>query len=81
MKIVCSGIKEEVTNLSGFDTETVVEATVKCLDAIRPGLGLHTTLPPNMAARFRLGAMLAQACLVRDHIAKRYNYLNVLSIV
>ncbi|XP_015187507.1 PREDICTED: coiled-coil domain-containing protein 22 homolog [Polistes dominula] len=56
------GIKEEVTNLSGFDTETVVEATVKCLDAIRPGLGLHTTLPPNMAARFRLGATLAQAC-------------------
>ncbi|XP_035740613.1 coiled-coil domain-containing protein 22 homolog isoform X1 [Vespa mandarinia] len=57
------GIKEEVTNLSGFDTETVVEATVKCLDTIRPGLGLHTTLPPNMAARFRLGATLAQACM------------------
>ncbi|KAK2589337.1 hypothetical protein KPH14_007885 [Odynerus spinipes] len=57
------GIKEEVTNLSGFDTETVVEATIKCLDAIRPGLGLHTTLPVNMAARFRLGATLAQACM------------------
>lgn len=57
------GIKEEVTNLSGFDTEAVVEATVKCLNAIRPGLGLHPTLPVNMAARFRLGATLAQACM------------------
>ncbi|CAL7938667.1 unnamed protein product [Xylocopa violacea] len=55
-------IEESVTNLSGFNTELVVEATVKCLDIIRPGLGLSTVLPINMAARFRLGATLAQAC-------------------
>lgn len=55
-------IDESVTNLSNFNTEVVVEATVKCLDIIRPGLGLSTVLPINMAARFRLGASLAQAC-------------------
>lgn len=55
-------ITENITNLSGFNTELVVEATVKCLDIIRPGLGLSTILPINMAARFRLGATLAQAC-------------------
>ncbi|CAK9811512.1 Coiled-coil domain-containing protein 22 [Anthophora plagiata] len=58
-------IEENITNLSGFDTELVVEATIKCLDIIRSGLGLSTVstgLPMNMAARFRLGATLAQAC-------------------
>ncbi|XP_003402365.1 coiled-coil domain-containing protein 22 homolog [Bombus terrestris] len=55
-------ITENIKNLSGFNTELVVEATVKCLDIIRPGLGLSTILPINMAARFRLGATLAQAC-------------------
>ncbi|XP_053986241.1 coiled-coil domain-containing protein 22 homolog [Hylaeus anthracinus] len=55
-------IEESVTNLSGFNTELVVGATVRCLDIIRPGLGVSTVLPVNMAARFRLGATLAQAC-------------------
>ena len=55
-------IEEGITNLSGFNTELVVEATIKCLDIIKPGLGLSTVLPINMAARFRLGATLAQAC-------------------
>lgn len=61
---VFSDIEESVTNLSGFNTELVVEATVRCLEAIRPGLGLSTVLPVNMAARFRLGATLAQTCTV-----------------
>lgn len=68
-----SDITENITNLSGFNTELVVEATVKCLDIIRPGLGLSTILPINMAARFRLGATLAQACSVRFY--KHINYL------
>ncbi|XP_012233025.2 coiled-coil domain-containing protein 22 homolog [Linepithema humile] len=55
-------IEESITNLSGFNTELVVEATVRCLEAIRPGSGLSTVLPVNMAARFRLGATLAQMC-------------------
>ncbi|XP_070166150.1 coiled-coil domain-containing protein 22 homolog [Polyergus mexicanus] len=56
-------IEESVINLSGFNTELVVEATVRCLEAIRPGLGLSIVLPVNMAARFRLGATLAQTCM------------------
>lgn len=55
-------IEEDITNLSGFNTELVVEATVRCLNVIRAGQGLSTILPTNMAARFRLGATLAQAC-------------------
>lgn len=53
-----------MTHLSGFNTELVVEATVRCLETIRPGSGLSTVLPVNMAARFRLGATLAQTCTV-----------------
>ena len=63
-KFLFSDIEENVTNLSSFNTELVVEATVRCLEAIRPGLGLSTVLPINMAARFRLGATLAQTCMV-----------------
>ncbi|XP_031838393.1 coiled-coil domain-containing protein 22 homolog isoform X2 [Nomia melanderi] len=55
-------IEESITNLADFTTELVVESTIKCLDIIRPGLGVSTVLPVNMAARFRLGATLAQAC-------------------
>ncbi|XP_051169001.1 coiled-coil domain-containing protein 22 [Leptopilina boulardi] len=55
-------IEESITNLGSFNTELIVEATVRCLDIIRPGLGLSAVLPMNMAARFRLGASLAQAC-------------------
>lgn len=62
MRQIGCDIEESVINLSGFNTELVVEATVRCLEAIRPGLGLSTVLPVNMAARFRLGATLAQTC-------------------
>lgn len=62
MRQIGCDIEESVTNLSGFNTELVVEATVRCLEAIRPGSGLSTVLPMNMAARFRLGATLAQTC-------------------
>ncbi|XP_046747901.1 coiled-coil domain-containing protein 22 homolog isoform X2 [Diprion similis] len=55
-------VEEDVTSLGRFNTELVVEATVRCLDIIRPGLGISTIVPANMAARFRLGATLAQAC-------------------
>ncbi|OXU25260.1 hypothetical protein TSAR_003804 [Trichomalopsis sarcophagae] len=55
-------VDENITNLASFDTELVVRATVKCLEIIRPGLGLNPVLPVNMAARFRMGATLAQCC-------------------
>lgn len=74
-----SDIEENVTNLSGFNTELVVEATVRCLEAIRPGLGLSTVLPVNMAARFRLGATLAQTCTV--NIFYRPEYIRLILLI
>lgn len=61
---------ESITNLAGFNTELVIQATVKCLEIIKPGQELDPVLPANMAARFRMGATLAQCCQVRIiHIA------------
>ncbi|XP_008546679.1 coiled-coil domain-containing protein 22 homolog [Microplitis demolitor] len=55
-------IDEEIVNLNGFTTELIVDATVRCLEIIKPGVELSRTLPINMAARFRIGATLAQIC-------------------
>ncbi|XP_057318820.1 coiled-coil domain-containing protein 22 homolog [Microplitis mediator] len=55
-------IDEEIVNLHGFTTELIVDATVRCLEIIKPGVELSRTLPINMAARFRIGATLAQIC-------------------
>ncbi|XP_047110934.1 coiled-coil domain-containing protein 22 homolog isoform X1 [Schistocerca piceifrons] len=54
---------EEADSLKQFSTEMVIEAAVRCLDVIQPGLGLPHSLPPNMSARFRVGASIAQACM------------------
>jgi len=59
-----SDIEEEVDSLRHFSTELVVEAAVRCLDVIHPGLGLPHSLPDSMSARFRVGASIAQACKV-----------------
>lgn len=53
---------EDIESLKQFSTDMVIESAVRCLDVIQPGLGLPHTLPPNMSARFRLGASIAQAC-------------------
>ncbi|KAH0555327.1 hypothetical protein KQX54_017650 [Cotesia glomerata] len=55
-------IDEEITNLNRFTTELTVNAAVRCLEIIKPGVELSRTLPVNMAARFRTGATLAQIC-------------------
>uniref|UniRef100_A0AAR2LVY1 Coiled-coil domain-containing protein 22 n=1 Tax=Pygocentrus nattereri TaxID=42514 RepID=A0AAR2LVY1_PYGNA len=57
-------IDEDVQSVKQFTSELIVEAVVRCLRVIDPGLGsgVSTTLPPGMSARFRLGMSLAQAC-------------------
>jgi len=55
-------IDEGVQNLKEFSTETVVEATVRCLQLIRPGLELSLHLPPSVSARFKVGTTLAETC-------------------
>lgn len=55
---------EDVDRVSQFTSELIVEAVVRCIRVIDPGLGgaLPTSLPPGMSARFRVGMSLAQAC-------------------
>lgn len=62
-----SEVSEEIDSIKAFSSELIVEAVVKCIQVINPGLGsaLPTSLPPGMSARFRVGMSLAQACQVR----------------
>ncbi|XP_066499910.1 coiled-coil domain-containing protein 22 [Hoplias malabaricus] len=57
-------IDEDVQSVKQFSSELIVEAVVRCLRVIDPGVGsgLSPLLPPGMSARFRLGMSLAQAC-------------------
>lgn len=67
-------LSEEIDSVKQFSSELIVEAVVKCILVIDPGLGstLPTSLPPGMSARFRVGMSLAQACQVRPtYIMKR----------
>lgn len=60
-------VSEEIDSVKQFSSELIVEAVVKCIQVINPGVGstLPTSLPPGMSARFRVGMSLAQACQVR----------------
>ncbi|XP_040918346.1 coiled-coil domain-containing protein 22 isoform X2 [Toxotes jaculatrix] len=64
LKQVGTEVSEEVDSVRQFSSELIVEAVVRCIRVIDPGLGsaLPTSLPPGMSARFRVGMSLAQAC-------------------
>lgn len=64
LKQVGTEVSEEVDSVKQFSSELIVEAVVRCIRVIDPGLGsaLPTSLPPGMSARFRVGMSLAQAC-------------------
>ncbi|XP_075902060.1 coiled-coil domain-containing protein 22 [Nelusetta ayraudi] len=64
LKQVGTEVSEEIDSVKAFSSELIVEAVVKCIQVINPGLGsaLPTSLPPGMSARFRVGMSLAQAC-------------------
>lgn len=64
--IFISNIDDSITNLSGFNIDLIVEATIRCLEIIQPDIEISKIVPTNMAARFRLGGNLAQACLVTE---------------
>lgn len=61
--MIFSDIDEDVTSLKQFDTEMIVKSAVCCLDLIQPNLGLPHILPQNMAAKYRVGQLIAQACM------------------
>ncbi|XP_068453221.1 coiled-coil domain-containing protein 22 isoform X2 [Clinocottus analis] len=64
LKQVGTEVAEETHSVKQFSSELIVEAVVRCIRVIDPGLGspLPTSLPPGMSARFRVGMSLAQAC-------------------
>ncbi|XP_071452472.1 coiled-coil domain-containing protein 22 homolog [Hetaerina americana] len=62
LKQVGCELDDEIETLQQFTTELVVEATVRCLRVIQPGLALSVSLPSSMSARFRIGAEIAQVC-------------------
>lgn len=64
LKQVGTEVSEETDSVRQFSSEMIVEAVVRCIRVINPGLGsaLPTSLPPGMSARFRVGMSLAQAC-------------------
>ncbi|XP_038590819.1 coiled-coil domain-containing protein 22-like isoform X1 [Micropterus salmoides] len=64
LKQVGTEVSEETDSIKLFTCELIVEAVVRCIRVIDPGLGggLPTSLPPGMSARFRVGMSLAQAC-------------------
>lgn len=61
-----------MVGLKQLTAELVVEAAVKCLRVIQPSLSLPHSLPPSMSARYKIGADIAEACIVST-------YLNILS--
>lgn len=54
-------IDEEVKSVGGFGIPEVVTGVVKCIRAINSDYELPTSLPQNMAQRFRAAASIAQA--------------------
>lgn len=74
-------VPEEINSVKQFSSELIVEAVVRCIRVIDPGLSstLATSLPPGMSARFRVGMSLAQACQVRylnGTVVPCYHWLN-----
>ena len=65
--IFFSDLDDDVTSLSQFSTELIVEAAARCVKVMRPSLELTYKLPPSMAARFRVGTCLAQAVAVSNN--------------
>lgn len=63
LRSVDTDVPEDVDSIRLFSSDLVVEAVVRCLRVIDPGLvtGLSPSLPPGMSARFRVGMSLAQA--------------------
>ncbi|BES98894.1 coiled-coil domain-containing protein 22 homolog [Nesidiocoris tenuis] len=55
-------IQDGTESLDCFTTELVIEASARCLDVIIPGSDIPKQLPINMAARFQVGAKIADAC-------------------
>uniref|UniRef100_A0A1B6C265 CCDC22 N-terminal domain-containing protein n=1 Tax=Clastoptera arizonana TaxID=38151 RepID=A0A1B6C265_9HEMI len=68
-KIILHSLKEigcdidiEVKNLHQLTSDLIVEAVVRCLTTIQPGLEISYHIPPSMSGKFKIGGALAEAC-------------------
>ena len=59
-----SEFEEDVTSLTQFSPDMVVEASVRCLRIIIPEFESSTHLPEAMSARYRMCTGLANTCQV-----------------
>lgn len=59
-----SDIDEEIKTIGSFGIDEVVGGIVRCVRAISSDCDLPTSLPQNMAQRFRAAAAIAQAVKV-----------------
>ena len=59
-----SDLEDDIQSLRQFSTEVIVATVARCLKVISPDLDLPSSLPAAMAARFRVGASLANAVQV-----------------
>ncbi|KAK3880981.1 hypothetical protein Pcinc_014557 [Petrolisthes cinctipes] len=57
----CEIDENEVSSVGGLDVNGVVGGVVRCVKAINPDCDLPSSLPHNMAQRFRVAAAVAQA--------------------
>lgn len=77
-------IDEDVTSLSAFSPEKLVETAAKCLLLIRPDMEIPTSLPAGMAQRYSVTAAIAEACAAigfRGDIGyQTFLYLNVIEV-
>ena len=60
-----SDFEDDISSLTQFTPEMVVEASVRCLQIIIPEFQSPTHLPDAMSARYRMCTGLANACQVR----------------
>ncbi|XP_054266958.1 coiled-coil domain-containing protein 22-like [Macrosteles quadrilineatus] len=55
--------EEDVVSLRQFTAEMVVASAARCINVIQPGLDIPSKLPPSMSSRYKLGTVIAEACI------------------
>uniref|UniRef100_A0A0V0G9E8 Coiled-coil domain-containing protein 22 homolog n=1 Tax=Triatoma dimidiata TaxID=72491 RepID=A0A0V0G9E8_TRIDM len=84
LKDIGCDISDEVDCLDHFSTNLIIEAASKCLSLITPGIEVPSTLPMNMAARFQVGADIADACKKLGYLGEvgyqTFLYSNVIEV-
>ncbi|XP_012557176.2 coiled-coil domain-containing protein 22 homolog isoform X1 [Hydra vulgaris] len=62
LKQIGCDIPSEIVSIRELSVELVIQASVKCLQAINSQCNISSVFPENMSARFRIGTSIATAC-------------------